>query len=422
MNNFHVGLPCMKLSLNPSTQKQHGKAAKTCSVGAAWLEMNDERIGRDKTIEHERTKDNVWLCGNTNMDMENVIQSEIDRINEDRAAHGKRKLRKDAVSAIELIQKPPMDIMGTLTRDEQIELLRDSDEVVESILHDWRSEWKTLATVIHFDEFGGRSAHPHKIFMPISRDEDGCLILNAKRDFNLKFFTFMNREYPARMREKGYPVLDCAIYENMTNEEREEHKEKKKDYGLEGYEYKQMKTAEQEAQIQANAQLLATQAAQISNEEERLRKQREQNKDMEVKILSKKSIEALPEPALTIDRKHYKVPAQDYKRLLATAKQVEVIRNAYKEKQRELDHRETALEKREMEVTRKKTTLAITEKMELAVLRVLKKSVEWIVGQLPEGNYIRHLLERALRGEDLSRQRRLKEAVTEKVRSYCVER
>ena len=85
-------------------------------------------------------------------------------------------------------------------------------------------------------------------------------------------------------------------------------------------------------------------------------------------------------------------------------------------------NQETALEKREMEVTRKKTTLAITEKMELAVLRVLKKSVEWIVGQLPEGNYIRHLLERALRGEDLSRQRRLKEAVPEKVRSYCVER
>ena len=75
MQSFHVGLPCLKLSLSPSTQKHHGKAAKTCSVGDAWKEMNDEREGRDKTIDHELTKDNVWLCGNTDMDLEQVIQT-----------------------------------------------------------------------------------------------------------------------------------------------------------------------------------------------------------------------------------------------------------------------------------------------------------------------------------------------------------
>ena len=107
MQSFHVGLPCLKLSLSPSTQKHHGKAAKTCSVGDAWKEMNDEREGRDKTIDHELTKDNVWLCGNTDMDLEQVVQSEIDMINSERAEFGKRKMRVDAVSAIELIQKPP---------------------------------------------------------------------------------------------------------------------------------------------------------------------------------------------------------------------------------------------------------------------------------------------------------------------------
>lgn len=72
------------------------------------------------------------------------------------------------------------------------------------------------ATVIHFDELGGKAPHPHKIFTPLGRDEDGCPVLNAKRDCNLKFFIFMNQEYPVRMRERGYPVLDCEIYEDLS--------------------------------------------------------------------------------------------------------------------------------------------------------------------------------------------------------------
>lgn len=108
MQGFHVGLPFLKLSLNPSTQKHNGKAAKTCSVKCAWDEMNDKRKGKDKTIDHSLTKNNIWLTGSSEMDMEQVIQTEIDRINAIRAESGKRKMRCDAVSAIEMIQKPPM--------------------------------------------------------------------------------------------------------------------------------------------------------------------------------------------------------------------------------------------------------------------------------------------------------------------------
>ncbi len=61
-----------------------------------------------------------------------------------------------------------MEVLENMSREEQIEFLKASDEVVESILHDWSPEWKTLATVIHFDEMGGKSSHPHKIFMPIA--------------------------------------------------------------------------------------------------------------------------------------------------------------------------------------------------------------------------------------------------------------
>ena len=58
-----VGIPVLKCSLNPSQQinKRTGKKAKTCSVGAAWNEMNDNRYGRDPTIEKELTYRNVWM-------------------------------------------------------------------------------------------------------------------------------------------------------------------------------------------------------------------------------------------------------------------------------------------------------------------------------------------------------------------------
>lgn len=243
-NSFSVGLPCMKLSLNPSTQKHNGKAAKTCGVGAAWDEMDDDRKGRDKTIDRNLTENNVWLIGNTDIDMVAVVQAEVDRVSADRKDHGKRALRKDAVSALEMIEKPPMDIMADLSREEQIELLTISNEVYEELLHEWAPDWKTQAAVIHFDEFGGRSPHTHRIVTTTTKDENGILNMNAKQDFNLKFFTFINTNYPKKMRERGIPIKDCNSYELMTDEEKEAHKENKKEYGVDAVTYKKKKAKE----------------------------------------------------------------------------------------------------------------------------------------------------------------------------------
>lgn len=419
MKNFHVGLPCLKLSLNPSTQTHNGRKARTCSVGCAWDEMNDKRKGKDRSIDHDLTENNVWLAGSTDIDMPQAIQKEIDRINAERAEYGKRKMRSDAISAIELIQKPPMDVMETLSREEQLELLKISDEVVESILHDWAPEWKTMATVIHFDEMGGRSPHPHKIFMPIARDGDGCPELNAKRDFNLKFFTFMNREYPVRMRERGFPVLNCKIYEDLTEEEKEQHKEEKKDYGLEGYEYKKKKSAEQEEQIKANDRIIEGQTETISSQEDRivsnnatLSRQREENQELGIRIMSKKQVMELPEPRKSFDG-YYKIPITEYRSLMATAGQVDEYKKRYdayiaalNEKENELDRRSAALDQREAEME-KKSRLPLKERLELGPLRLLKKSVEWLVKQPFVPDIVRKLLDKALNGEDLSQNKGL---------------
>ena len=242
--SFSVGLPCMKLSLNPSNQKHNGKAAKTFSVGSAWEEMSDKRRGKDKSIDKNLTENNVWLIGDTDIDMVGVVQAEVDAISAERKEHGKRALRKDTVSAIEMIEKVPIEVMMELSREEQIELLKISNEVYEELLHEWAPEWKTQAAVIHFDEWGGKSPHTHRIVTTTTTDENGIHNMNAKQDFNLKFFTFINTNYPKRMRERGIPVKDCQSYEQMTEEEKVEHKEKKKEYGVDAVTYKIKKAAE----------------------------------------------------------------------------------------------------------------------------------------------------------------------------------
>lgn len=242
--SFSVGLPCMKLSLNPSNQKHNGKAAKTCSVGSAWEEMSNKRRGKDKSIDKNLTENNVWLIGDTDIDMVGVVQAEVDAISAERKEHGKRALRKDTVSAIEMIEKVPIEVMMELSMEEQIELLKISNEIYEELLHEWAPEWKTQAAVIHFDEWGGKSPHTHRIVTTTTTDENGIHNMNAKQDFNLKFFTFINTNYPKRMKERGIPVKDCQSYEQMSEEEKEEHKEKKKEYGVDAVTYKIKKVAE----------------------------------------------------------------------------------------------------------------------------------------------------------------------------------
>ena len=266
---MHVGLPCMKLSRSPSTQMRSGKKAATCSVSAAWNEINDERRGRDRTIDRSQTHLNIWIRGSTDMDMNQEVQQYIDRVNDEKKAHGKRSLRCDAVTGLAIVEKPPMDYMMTLSREEQIRFLTTSGEVIDEILKEIRPDWITVAQVMHFDENGGASPHTHRIVIPLSRDEDGLLTFNAKKDVGLKFFNFLNHEYPKRMRERGYEMVeDCRCYDQMTEEEKEEHRSNPPENGLDAVTYKKKKAKELEEQIQQRTEMVAGLDADIAARQE----------------------------------------------------------------------------------------------------------------------------------------------------------
>lgn len=247
-----VGIPVMKCSLNPSNtiNKKTGKKSQTCPVDLAWQEMNDERIGRDMDINPDMTYRNVWMEGNSGDDVVQIVQAKIDEINRIKRENGKRVLRKDAVSVIEVIEKPNIEYMSELSYEEKVKFLKDSHETFKQLIHEWNLNWTLLESVQHHDEFGGLSAHNHNLILLTTVDDKGLPTMNAFKEVNLKFYSFMNKNYPKMMRERGYEVEDVRTYDMLTDEEKMERKLNPQQHGVDSYTYKKRKKEEMEQELE----------------------------------------------------------------------------------------------------------------------------------------------------------------------------
>ena len=247
-----VGIPVMKCSLNPSNtiNKKTGKKSQTCPVDLAWQEMNDERIGRDMDINPDMTYRNVWMEGNSGDDVVQIVQAKIDEINRIKRENGKRVLRKDAVSVIEVIEKPNIEYMSELSYEEKVKFLKDSHETFKQLIHEWNLNWTLLESVQHHDEFGGLSAHNHNLILLTTVDDKGLPTMNAFKEVNLKFYSYINKNYPKMMRERGYEVEDVRTYDMLTDEEKMERKLNPQQHGVDSYTYKKRKKEEMEQQLE----------------------------------------------------------------------------------------------------------------------------------------------------------------------------
>lgn len=247
-----VGIPVMKCSINPSNtiNKKTGKKSQTCPVDLAWQEMNDERIGRDMDINPDMTYRNVWMEGNSGDDVVQIVQAKIDEINRIKRENGKRVLRKDAVSVIEVIEKPNIEYMSELSYEEKVKFLKDSHETFKQLIHEWNLNWTLLESVQHHDEFGGLSAHNHNLILLTTVDDKGLPTMNAFKEVNLKFYSYINKNYPKMMRERGYEVEDVRTYDMLTDEEKMERKLNPQQHGVDSYTYKKRKKEEMEQELE----------------------------------------------------------------------------------------------------------------------------------------------------------------------------
>lgn len=249
-NEIYVGLPFLKCSSNPSQtiNAKTNKKSKTAVTKKIALEAF-ERFGNDPDINKDESNKNIYLTNiESTEEYLELIEKTKENINEQLVSINKKKLRKDTVDTIALVVKPSYDSMKQLTYDEQVKFLKDSKVVIEDIFCQYiNPNFKFDGAIIHFDEI---NPHLHCLGMPTIIDETtGIETFNAKKFLSLKNITHLNRNYSAKMQELGWNVKDFELYEDMTPEEKEEHKKSKKNYGRDSLQFKKEEKQKLEQQI-----------------------------------------------------------------------------------------------------------------------------------------------------------------------------
>lgn len=217
---FNCGMPVLTLdNLTHKTGDKHGNAKKVV------YEAFEERQGKDSDIDRARTADNIYFsfehgekAFRKGEELYNYWQSQAD-------AHtctvgGKeRKMRSDAKIGFTGIIKPDMDYMNSLSRDEQMKFCKDAMAIVLDI---YKKQGLTMdAAVIHVDEM---ATHVHYF----GHDES----YKMSKKVNLGLYDRLNREFPQRMRARGWEINDLTGYKEattgMTEDELCEYKAKKR--------------------------------------------------------------------------------------------------------------------------------------------------------------------------------------------------
>ena len=194
---WKIGAPSLKLN-NVGTRSKH------CGdFGGVAREALEERQGRDPDIDKERSHLNHIEGYRTAAELQEYSRRHVEQLKD---AKG-RKLRKDAVVMCSTILKPPAAYMATLTPDQQRQFLNDANEAFAEIVG--RDNVKSRAD--HFDELG---AHSHVFWEPMTADGRLC----AKEVHNLQFFGRVNRELPQKLRDKGWDIEDCEMYDAAKEE------------------------------------------------------------------------------------------------------------------------------------------------------------------------------------------------------------
>lgn len=189
---YKIGAPSLKLN-------NAGTVSKNCGdFGSVAMEALEERKGHDPDIDPERAALNHYEGFRTAAELMEYSKAHVEQL---RDARG-RKLRSDAVVMCGTILKPPAAMMAQLTPADQRRFLNDANEIFAEIVG--KDNIKSRAD--HFDEQGG---HSHVFWEPMTKDGRLC----AKEVHNLQFFGRVNRELPAKLRERGWDIEDCECYD-----------------------------------------------------------------------------------------------------------------------------------------------------------------------------------------------------------------
>lgn len=199
---------------------QHKAGDKHGNAKSVVQEALEERYGSDIDINKELTQNNIYdKHGFRNG------QALYDYWMAEANAHSftvgdkVRKMRSDCKIGYAGIIKPQMEYINSMDITQQKRFFNDAINIVKDI---YKQQGLTVdAAVIQFDE---QAAHVHYF----GHDKD----YRMSKKVNLALYDKLNRDFPQRMRTKGWDLVDLTGYKEetagMTEDELAEYKVKKR--------------------------------------------------------------------------------------------------------------------------------------------------------------------------------------------------
>ena len=214
-----IGIPIMKLN------NHHTKTKRKGYMRAVFCEGLEERWGTDPDIDRSRTMLNEYTGEyQSGQALTAAITAEAEAYSKEQRQQGKRGLRSDAIIGWAAIVKPPAEWINSLSPEQRKSFFDDSRKIMYDLMgHDEKGRSNIRATVLHHDEAGD-----HEHYYGAAKMPDGRFC--GKDLINLKLFRRFNREYPKKMREMGWDVDDCTVYDpekvaEMTESQEKEYKQ-----------------------------------------------------------------------------------------------------------------------------------------------------------------------------------------------------
>lgn len=261
---WKVGITTLKLT---NQRSKKSRAKRTGFLRAVVCEGLKERWGKDEDIDRNLSHYNAYTGITSGVELAENMTKEAAEYSAQRKAAGGRALRADAAIGWAMIIKPPADVINAMSPGQQIKFFADSDKIITAIM----GADNIRATVLHRDEQA-----PHKHYFGMGYTKSGELCVD--KVINPKLYKRLNQEYPQKMRELGWDIEDCTIYDaekvkNMTENEATVYKEKckakrrEKKSGLDSKTYKAKKEIEklekerEKARLSRDLAIAATQQA-----------------------------------------------------------------------------------------------------------------------------------------------------------------
>lgn len=207
---WKVGITTLKLT---NQRSKKSRAKRTGYLRAVVCEAMTERWGKDEDIDRNLSHYNTYTGIASGVKLAEAMTAEAADYSKQRKAAGGRALRTDAAIAWAMILKPPAEIINAMSQEQQTKFFTDSDKII----HDIMGADNIRATALHRDEQA-----PHKHYFGMGYTQTGELCID--KVINPKLYKKLNQEYPQKMRELGWDIENCVIYDsekvkNMTKDE-----------------------------------------------------------------------------------------------------------------------------------------------------------------------------------------------------------